>query len=183
MKWSKSLILASLFLSVSAFSYTDNLWKDTRTLHNSAWQVVQLIESNNKLSHLTNAIRDFANRTGDLKYSLRTNAPVNKIRADIDRMAQTFGYLMSRLHTVERSSQYKKIRSKVELMKTRYFRLHDRVVTNYNFRGDYRYNAYYNRPVYPYGRSYYNYRYYNGYYNNDYYNGRYYRGVPRVYYR
>ncbi len=181
MKWTKSLILASLFLSVNAFSYNDYLWKNTRALHNSAWQVVQLIEGSNKLNHLTNSIRDFANRTGDLKYSIRTNAAPNKVQRDVARMEQTFGYLMSRLRTVASTSQYKKIRSKVELMKSRYFKIHSRLVSNYNVRGGY-YAPYYRNNDY-YRRGYYNNRYNT---NSRYYNG-YYNGSPkyrpRIYYR
>jgi len=191
MRLTKCLILASLFLSVSAFSYTDSLWKDTRTLHNSAWQVVQLIEGNNKLSHITSSIRDFANRTGDLKQSLRVNAPVGKIQNDLARLEHTFGFLMTRLRTVESSSQYKKIRSKVNLMKSRYFRIHRHLVSNYNFPRNYRYG--YNHPGYGYYRghynnggdynSYYNNRYYNGYYNGRHYNRSYFKNGNRIYYR
>ncbi|VAW71791.1 hypothetical protein MNBD_GAMMA12-2123 [hydrothermal vent metagenome] len=181
MKWAKSLIFASLFLSVSAFSYNDLLWKDTRSLHNSAWQVVQLIESSKRLNHLTNSIRDFANRTGDLKQSVRSNASRTKIQRDVARMEQTFGYLMSRLQTVISTHQYKKIRSKVELMKVRYFKIHSHLVANYNIRGIYR-NHPNNHNGYNYGRGYYNNGYYNGryyndpYYNRQYNNGRYYNG-------
>ncbi len=180
MKWAKSLIFASLFLSVTAFSYNNLLWKDTRSLHNSAWQVVQLIEGSKGLNHLTNSIRDFANRTGDLKHSVRTNASRSKIQRDVSRMEQTFGYLMSRLQTVIATHQYKKIRSKVELMKVRYFKIHSHLVANYNIRGIYRNQPYY-RNGYNYGRGYYNNGYYNGrynnnpYYNNRYDNGRYYK--------
>jgi len=180
MKWTKSLILASLFLSVNAFSYNDYIWKDTRALHNSAWQVVQLIEGSNKLSHLTNSIRDFANRTGDLKYSIRTNAAPGKIQRDIARMEQTFGYLMSRLRTVNSTMQYKKIHTKVELMKSRYFKIHSYLVSNYNLRGGY-YAPNYRNNNYNYGRRYYNDRYYNSY-NNGYYNGNQ-KYRPRIYYR
>ena len=192
MRWTKSLILASLFLSVSAFSNTDSLWKDTRTLHNSAWEVVQLIEGNNKLSHITSSIRDFANRTGDLKHSIQANAPVGKIRSDLARLEHTFGYLMTRLRSVESSSQYKKISSKVNLMKSRYFRIHGHLVSNYNFRNNYRYGAYGNYPGYGFNRGYYNGGYYNNGYNNGYYNrsynGSYYnrsyiKNGSRIYYR
>ena len=189
MKWTKTLILASLFLSVNAFSSNNYLWKDTSSLHNSAWQVVQLIEGSSKLNHLTNSIRDFANRTGDLKYSIRTNASPTKIQRDVARMEHTFGYLMSRLHTVASTSQYKKIRSKVELMKSRYFKIHSHLVANYNIRGSYygpysRNKGYYGRGYYGnrYDNSRYNNRYYNSrYYNNGYYNG--YKSPSRSYYR